>query len=117
MCGGRYIIADIEIVKGEFGDSYDITIYDEATGSPADLDNFDTLTLTVKTTDLVTTVLSVSLSKPTGTVGVARWAIVTGNTSSITVGDFIAQIDMVDTAVSTRRKTQYMTMRVLEKLA
>lgn len=110
-------MADIEIVKGEFGDSYDITIYDEQTGSPADLDNFDTLTLTVKPTDLSSTVLSVSLSKPAGTVGIARWSITTGHTSTITVGDFIAQIDMVDTGVTVRRKTTYMTMRVLEKLA
>lgn len=110
-------MADIEIVKGEFGDSYDITIYDNETGSPAPLDNFDTLTLTVKPTDLSSTVLSVALSKPSGTKGVARWTITSGNTASIDVGDFIAQIDMVDSSVTVRRKTVYMTMRVLEKLA
>jgi len=109
-------MADIEIVKGEFGDSYDITIYDEQTGSPADLDNFDTLTMTVKPTDLSSTILSVALSKPAGTIGIARWSITTGHTATITVGDFIAQIDMVDTGVTVRRKTTYMTMRVLEKL-
>lgn len=110
-------MADIELVQGEFGDSYDITIYDEETGSPADLDNFDTLTLNVYTTDFATQILQVSLSKPSGTTGVARWTITTGHTATITAGDFHAQIDMVDTGVTVRRKTKYMTMRVLTKLA
>jgi len=109
-------MADIELVQGEFGDSYDITIYDEETGSPADLDNFDTLTLNVYTTDLVTSILSVSLSKP-GDTGVVRWSITSAHTSTITAGDFHAQIDMVDSSVTVRRKTKYMTMRVLSKLA
>ena len=108
-------MADIEIVVGEFGDSYDITIYDENTGAAADLDNFDTLTLTVQPTDKSGSILSVSLSKP-GTVGVVRWAILTAHTSSLTEGDYIAQIDLVDTGVTVRRKTKYMTMRVLGKL-
>jgi hypothetical protein len=109
-------MADIEIVVGEFGDSYDITIYDEQTGAATDLDNFDTITLTVKPTDLSSTTLSVTLSKP-GTTGVVRWAILTAHTASITAGDYIAQIDMVDSGISIRRKTKYLSMRVLEKLA
>jgi len=110
-------MADIEFAVGEYGDSYDITIYDESTGSPMDLDNYDTLTLTVKTSDLVTTILSVSLSKPTGTVGVGRWTMTSGQTASVTAGTFIAQIDMVDTGVSQRKKTKYMSCTILEKLA
>lgn len=109
-------MADIEIVVAEFGDSYDITIYDEDTGVAAVLDNFDTITLTVKPTDLSSSIMSVQLSKP-GTVGVVRWAITTGDTATLAAGDYIAQIDMVDNAVSVRRKTKYMTMRILEKLA
>lgn len=109
-------MADIEFAVGEFGDSYDITIYDEETGSPMDLDNYDTLTLTIKTSDLVTQVLSTTLSKPSNTTGVARWTMTTGQTASITAGTYIAQIDMVDTGVSQRKKTKYMTCTILEKL-
>ena len=109
-------MADIEFAVGEYGDAYDITIYDEGTGSPMDLDNYDTLTLTIKTSDLATSILSVSLTKPAGTTGVGRWTMTSGQTSSVTAGTFIAQIDMVDSAVSQRKKTKYMTCTILEKL-
>lgn len=108
-------MADIEIVKGEFGDSYDITIYDEETGSPTDLDNFDTITMTVKTSDFATQKLQVNLSKPSGTTGVVRWVITSAHTSTLDAGYYNAQIDMVDSAISVRRKTKFMTMEVLEK--
>jgi hypothetical protein len=107
-------MADIEIVTGEFGDSYDITIYDDETESPADLENFDTITMTVKPTDLSSTILSVNLSKVSG--GVVRWSITSLQTASLAAGDYIAQIEMVDTSVTVRRKTKHMTMRILDSL-
>jgi hypothetical protein len=103
-------------VTGEFGDSYDITIYDDETESPADLDNFDTITLTVKPTDLSSTILSVNLSKVAGSSGIVRWSITSLQTASLSAGDYIAQIDMVDTSVTVRRKTKHMTMRILDAL-
>lgn len=81
-----------------------------------DLDNFDTLTMTIKTSDLATQILQVTLSKPAGTTGVGRWSMTSGQTSSLTAGTYIAQIDMVDTAVTNRKKTKYMTCTILEKL-
>lgn len=81
-----------------------------------DLDNYDTLTLTIKTTDLATQILSVTLSKPASTVGIARWTMTSGQTSSVTAGTYSAQIDMVDTAVSQRKKTKYMSCTILEKM-
>jgi len=110
-------MADIEFGVNEFGDSYDITIYDEQTGGLLDLTNFDTLTLTIKTTDLATTILTSSLSKPSGTTGVARWVMTSGQTSSVAAGTYIAQIDMVDSSVTNRKKTKYMSCVILEKLA
>ena len=111
-------MADIEFAVGEFGDSYDITIYDEEnSGSVADLDNFDTFTMTIKTSDLATQILQVTLSKPGGTTGVVRWAMTSGQTSSVTAGTYIAQIDMVDTSVTNRKKTRYMSCEITEKLA
>lgn len=109
-------MADIELVVGEFGDSYDITIIDNETGAAADLDDFDTLTLTITSTDFATEILSVSLSKPAGTTGVVRWAILSTHTASLTAGTYTAQIDMVDTGVSVRRKTLHMSVKVLGKL-
>ncbi len=103
-------------MTGEFGDSYDITIYDDETESPADLDNFDTITLTVKPTDLSSTILSVNLSKVAGSSGIVRWSITSLQTASLSAGDYIAQIDMVDTSVTVRRKTKHMTMRILDAL-
>lgn len=110
-------MADIELVVGEFGDSYDITIIDNETGAAADLDNFDTITLTVTSTDFATSIISTTMSKPSGTTGVVRWAILTAHTSSLTAGTYTAQIDMVDTGVSVRRKTLHMSVKILEKLA
>jgi len=109
-------MADIEFVIGEFGDSYDITIIDEETGEAADLDNFDTFTMTVKTSDHATQILQVSLTKPAGTTGVVRWVMTSGQTASLTAGTYIAQIDMVDNSVTNKKKTKYMTCTILEKL-
>ena len=109
-------MADIELVVAEFGDSYDITIIDKESGGVADLDNFDTITLTITSTDFTTTILSVTLSKPAGTTGIVRWSILTAHTASLTAGTYTAQIDMVDTGVTVRRKTLHMSVKVLEKL-
>ena len=109
-------MADLEIVVAEYGDNYDITIYDNDNGSLVDLTVFNTITLVAKTSDLVTQVLSVTLTQPAGTVGVARWAILTAHTATIAAGTYIAQINMVDTGATIQRKTEYMTMTVLEKI-
>jgi len=109
-------MADIELVVGEFGDSYDITIIDKETGNAADLDNFDTITLTITSTDFTTEILSTAMSKPAGTTGVVRWAILTAHTSSMTAGTYSAQIDLVDTGVTVRRKTMLMSVKILGKI-
>ena len=108
-------MADIEIVVAEYGDNYDITIYD-SDGALLDLTNFDVITLVAETSDFVTQVLSVTLTKPSGTTGVVRWAIASGDTSSIAAGTYNAQINMVDTGATVQRKTAYMTMTVLERI-
>ncbi len=108
-------MADIEIVTGEYGDNYDITIYD-SDGALVDLTQFDTITLVAESSDFVTQVLSVTLTQPSGTTGVARWAIIEADTSSIAAGTYNAQISMVDTGTTILRKTAYMTMTVLEKI-
>lgn len=110
-------MADIEIVVAEYGDTYDITIYDNESGGLVDLTNFDTITLVAKTTDLATQVLSVTLTQPSGTVGVARWTIGSSDTASIAAGTYSAQISMVDSGTTILRKTAYMSMSILEKIA
>jgi hypothetical protein len=108
-------MADIEFVVGDFGDDYDITIYDEDTGSPLDISGFSTYTLTITSTDEATEVLSKSLSAP-GDTGVVRWSMLTADTASVTAGTYKAQILMVDASVTIRRKTEYMTVRIIGKL-
>lgn len=110
-------MADIELVVGEFGDTYDITIYDEETNAPMDLSGFDTITMVIKDSNFASTIIpSFSLSKPAGTTGIARWTITSGQTASISAGSYIAQIIMVDGSVTIRRKTRHLSVIVLEKL-
>ena len=81
-----------------------------------DLTVFNTITLVAETSDFVTQVLSVTLTQPAGTTGVARWSIASGDTASIAAGTYNAQISMVDSGTTILRKTAYMTMTVLEKI-
>ena len=113
--GGYAVIADLEIVVAEYGDNYDITIYDNENGGLVDLTVFNTITLVAKTSDLATQVLSVTLTQPAGTTGVARWTIANGDTD-ITAGTYSAQISMVDSGTTILRRTEYLTMTVLEKI-
>jgi hypothetical protein len=108
-------MADIEIVTGEYGDNYDITIYD-SDGALVDLTQFDTITLVAETSDFVSQELSVTLTQPAGTVGVARWGIIEADTTTIAAGTYNAQISMVDSGTTILRKTKYLTMTVLEKI-
>jgi len=109
-------MADVEIVQGEFGDNYDFTIYSEQTAALANLTNFTTFTLKIKSTDEVTTHLTKSLSLVSGSTSVLRWAIASADTASIPVGVHLAQIIMVDEAVTIRRKTEHLSVRVVSKL-
>ena len=108
-------MADIEFVVGDFGDDYDITIYDEDTGSALDISGFSTFTMTITSTDEATTILSKSLSA-TGDTGVVRWTILSADTASQTAGTYKAQILMVDAGSTIKRKTDYMTVRIIGKL-
>jgi hypothetical protein len=108
-------MADIEFVIGDFGDDYDITIYDEDTGSPLDISGFSTFTMTMTSTDEATEILSKSLSAP-GDTGVVRWSMLSADTASQTAGTYKAQILMVDAGVTVQRKTEYLTVRIIGKL-
>ena len=108
-------MADIEFVVGDFGDDYDITIYDEDTGDPLDISGFSTFTMTIVSTDEATEILSKSLSAP-GDTGVVRWSMLSADTSTLTAGTYKAQILMVDAGVTIQRKSAYMTVRIIGKL-
>ncbi len=108
-------MADIEFVIGDYGDDFDITIYDEDTGSPLDISGFSTFTMTMTSTDEATEILSKSLSAP-GDTGVVRWTMLSADTASQTAGTYKAQILMVDGSNTIRRKTDYMTVRIIGKL-
>ena len=108
-------MADLEFVVGDFGDTYDIEIYDEETGSLMDISGFDNFTLTIMSTDEATTILSKSLTKVNDD-GKVRWSMLSGDTASLSPGTYKAQITMVDSSVSIRRKTDLMNVRIIQKL-
>lgn len=106
-------MADIEFAVGEFGDAYDITIYN-SDGSLMDVSGFNSWTMTIKSTDRSTTILTKSLTNPSESV--VRWTMLSTDTATISPGTYIAQITMVDSGISIRRKTVHMSVKVIPKL-
>lgn len=110
-------MADIELVQSEFGDSYDITIIDKNTGAAMDISGFNTFTLTITNNKRDSTILTKSLSAVTGSTGVVRWVILSADLASVAAGSYTAQISMTDGSATIVRKTDFLTVTVLEKLA
>jgi len=108
-------MADLEFVVGDYGDDFDIEIYDEETGALMDISGFSTFTMTISSTDEATDILSKSLSAP-GDTGKVRWTMLSADTASLSPGTYKGQITMVDGSNTIRRKTDLMTVRIVQKL-
>ncbi len=106
----------MELVQNEYGDSYDITIYDRQSSAAMDISGFNTFTLTIKSQDRATTILTKSLSAVSGSTGKVRWVMGSADLSSVSAGSYIAQITMTDAGASVVRKTDWLSVDVLEKL-
>lgn len=102
-------------MQQEFGDTYDITIYDEESGGLADLSNFTSFTLYINSTNGTTNYLTKTVSNPSGSI--VRWVIASTDLNSIAAGTYVAQISMVDGSNTIRRKTDLMSVRVTSRLS
>jgi len=106
-------MADLVLVIGESGHAIDFTVQDDS--GAVNISAFDSITLTIKTSDFVTSSLTKVLSFFTdGTDGIARWNVVAGNIPT-TAGMYVGQITLLDTGTQTR-KTQIFDIQVVRKL-
>jgi len=94
-------MADLVLVEGEEGFNIDFLV--QNSDGVVDISAFDSKTLTIKTTNYGTLVLTKTLMFATdGTDGLARWAVVTGN---IPAGGtmYFGQIKLTDTGTQIRK--------------
>jgi hypothetical protein len=109
-------MADIEFIEGEFGDNYDMSLYNKD-GTTADITSYTAATLYIKTTDLATIKLSKALTIVTASPAKVRWVMASGDTSynSITPNpQLTAQIELTGTGLD--KRTYELTVFVSRKV-
>lgn len=88
---------DIEFFQGDFGDNYDISLYN-ADGTVADITGYTAGTLTIKTYDRITTKLSAkAISIVIANPALVRWAMASGDTD-YNDENLLAQIELTGTS-------------------
>ena len=107
-------MADIEFLEGDFGDNYDISIYN-SDGTTANITGYTVATLYIKTLDLVTTKLTKTLTITASNPAVVRWVMASGDTDYNTLTTpLTAQI--VFTAAGLNKKTFELSVYAARKL-
>ena len=110
-------MSDLELTIGEQDFTVEIKVIDETTNNAMDLTPFNNITMSIKTTDYNTLVLTTSLAiSGDPTDGILAWSVAPGQVP-IPAGQYFAKIRLEQTGGGGVRKTRQIDIRVLRDLS